>query len=94
MRVDGPQPPILPKLESLTLSHLDIEDCELLYVLERRNHNAHLQKLVMESCIVFGAKTQTELMKLVGKVELSDLRVLDEIVFPRVESSLSEYEPN
>ena len=77
MRVVGPppQPPTLLQLESLTLSHLDIEDCDLLYALERRD--SRLQKLVIESCIVSSAETQTKLMELVGKVELSNLRVLE-----------------
>ena len=76
-RVDEPQPLSLPKLNSLVLSHLRIDGGEFLGVLkQRRDCNAPLKRVIIESCTVLDdARFRTKLKELV-KVKLSDLRVL------------------
>jgi len=60
----------------LALSHLHIDDDELLDVLkERRDRNAPLQRVAIESCTVPDLGFRTRLEELV-KVKLSNLRAL------------------
>lgn len=73
MRVDESQPQTLPKLESLTLSHLDIYDEFLDVLKERHDHNTRLQKLAIRSCRVLDFGYRAKLTELVKKVKWVDV---------------------
>ena len=70
--VDGHFPPVLPELESLTLSHLDVlfgSEGKLLDFLRlKRNHHRGLKNLVLRWCRVHKEELRLKFGGWVGKV--------------------------
>lgn len=69
MCIDEPYQRITPKLESLTLAHLDIvygSERDLLdFLKQRRHHEGGLKMLVVRSCKVHRVEYKLELKQLV-----------------------------
>ena len=79
--VDEPDQHPVPKLESLTLSHLGPfdPDGQLLDVLqERHDHNLGLKKLVVQSCRVYEVEDEVRYGELVEEVKWNDVIVVDQ----------------
>jgi len=70
----------VPKLESLTLSHLDIlfgyEETLLDVLKERRNRNVGLKKLAVQSCRVHKDEYKSKIRNLVKKVKWDNVEVM------------------
>ena len=71
---------LVPKLESLALSHLDLlfdVEGDLLDVLEERHHfHIGLKKLVIQSCRVHEGAYRSKLRKLVKMVKWNNVEVV------------------